>query len=734
MSSKLDAALALAADGFWLFPLKPEQKKPAHKGWQAEATRDPEQLRAWFGDFNIGIFTGRFEDAGALLVVDVDQKEGKDGTAEIFRLELDGFDLPTTRVHHTPTGGRHLFYRVDEALKQGANVLGRGLDIRSRGGFVVGPGSSTKDGEYRSAGGDVVDTPRWLADRCHIRESKRRDRDSRSVDVDRDRAIQRAKEYLATAPLAVEGNGGDETTYKVAARLKDLGLELLDAVNAMLLHWNERCSPPWQHFDLVAKVENAYRYGTLAPGAAAPEADFKKVEAPVRAGASGEVVVTSNENENIAHPLDELNKEFAYVIAGGGDHILWETTDHDGRNVLRHLPIASFHRKLAARKIQWGKKQEPVTEAWMEWDGRRSFDGLVFMPEMPSPGRFYNLWRGFAVEPWPIDGPLAPKEARAAVDMWVDHITENICQGSVELARWLIGYFAHLIQRPWEKPLVALVFRGPKGTGKNAAVERVADLLGGHALIASNRRYLVGNFNGHLENCLLFVLDEAVWAGDKQGEGVLKDLITGKNHVIEHKGDEPYTVANRTRVAIIGNEDWIVPASYDERRFAVFEVGSGRQQDRAFFQAMREGMECGGSRLLLSYLQRIPLEGIDINAAPNTKALLDQKHATLDTFSQWWLECLTEGRIAASDFEGWPESVETERFRAAYQRYVKDRRAKTWLQSTVAIGKALAKMAPGIHRTRAKANGPWLYKLPRLADCRAAWDRFINHAVEWSAE
>src|SRR5690606_13114237 len=144
--------------------------------------------------------------------------------------------------------------------------------------------------------------------------------------------------------------------------------------------------------------------------------------------------------------------------------------------------------------------------------------------------------------------------------------------------------------------------RGGKGTGKNALVDRVGYLLGNHYLLTSNRRYLVGNFNGHLEHCLLFALDEAFWSGDKQAEGQLKDLITGSHHVIEHKGKEPYSVENCTRIVIIGNEEWLVPSSHDERRFAVFHVGDGRKQDRAFFQAMREGMERGGYRLLLRYL------------------------------------------------------------------------------------------------------------------------------------
>jgi len=98
-------------------------------------------------------------------------------------------------------------------------------------------------------------------------------------DLDTKRAAKRAKQYLLEeAPLAVENSGGDSTTYKVAARLKDFGLDREQAFEAMAEHWNERCSPPWQADDLLRKISNAFDYGTRQPGEAAPEADFGPVD------------------------------------------------------------------------------------------------------------------------------------------------------------------------------------------------------------------------------------------------------------------------------------------------------------------------------------------------------------------------------------------------------------------------------------------------------------------------
>src|SRR3990167_1883365 len=161
--NKLDHALTLAAAGFYVFPIVAGKKAPpAVQNWQDFALRDPAVIKSWWQNNphdNIGIFTGKFatnvsdttwrEDA--LLVVDVDVKGDKHGDTELLRLELDGWDLPDTCTHFTPTGGRHLLYRVRAPVRQGTNVLGNGLDIRSKGGYIVAPGSTPgATGEYRS--------------------------------------------------------------------------------------------------------------------------------------------------------------------------------------------------------------------------------------------------------------------------------------------------------------------------------------------------------------------------------------------------------------------------------------------------------------------------------------------------------------------------------------------------------------------------------------------------------
>lgn len=727
--SNVSAALALAARGFHVFPLKVRGKTPAHTGWQEEATRDAAKIRAMFSHaaYNVGIFTSRFWDDQALLVVDVDNKNGKDGDSELLRLEIEGDFLADTYTQFTPTGGRHLVFCVDEPVKQGANVLAPGLDVRSSGGYIVGAGSVLEIGAYTANDVDVVAAPQWAVDVCG-RPAARREAnaagEAAAANINQERANRRAIDYLLNeAPASVEGQGGDQTAYMVACRVKDFGVSRDDCFALMLDHWNDRCAPPWDDEDLLEKVGNAYSYGNEPVGAAAPEADFPPLAADDLAGG----------DEPKGHPFDELNREYAFVTVGNSGAILHETTDADGNFCLKYLEVATFHTKLAARKMRIETKNRSeevaVTKLWIQDTSRRTYEGVVFRPGLPTPKGYYNMWRGFTVQPKDGDHP--------ALDMFLEHALVNVCRGDNDLFRWLIGYFAQMIQRPWEKPLVALVFKGEKGTGKNALVERVGHLLGTHFTVADDDRYLLSNFNGHMEKMLFMVLDEAAWAGDKRAEGKLKGIVTGSHHLIEHKGKEPYRVENRTRIAIIGNDDWLVPASHDERRFAVFEVGNGRKQDRAFFQAMREGMEAGGYAHLLAYLLSFDLAGLDLNGAPATGGLLHQKTATLEPLEQWWLDCLTDGHITSSDFgQEWPEVIECERLRAAFGRYLKDRNIRTRAPDSRSVGRSLNKMLGEVKRNRgpASAGQPWRYVLPTLEEARARWEKFIGHRVEWEAE
>jgi hypothetical protein len=125
-------------------------------------------------------------------------------------------------------------------------------------------------------------------------------------------------------------------------------------------------------------------------------------------------------------------------------------------------------------------------------------------------------------------------------DVFKDHLFNNVCNGDQALFDFVFCWFASLFQKPREKTGTALVLRGKMGTGKSKLGEVFGSLISSHYVQIDEGRYVTGQFNSHMANCLLLQADEAVWAGDKSAEGRLKGLVTSEYQMIEAKGVAPF--------------------------------------------------------------------------------------------------------------------------------------------------------------------------------------------------
>ena len=718
----LDSALELATKyGLRVFPCAPNSKLPAIKNYTEEATLDPKKIRLWWEqnpNYNIGVPTG--VESG-IIAVDVDMSEGKDGEASVLQKELEGKAFPPTLEQKTPRGGRHLIYRCDKNLRQGVSVLGQHVDLRASGGYVVGAGSRAEGGTYSLVPRGIAECPEWIVESRH-RESGPETlpalpAKSKSVGVDRVWAFSRAIPFLREeAKPAVSGDGGDQTTFQVAARLKDLGVGEDEAIILMLDHYNPRCVPPWSASDITSKVQNAYKYGENAPALLNPSAQFDIIPAP-------------EEAETVEEAVERLNKTFSFVLIGGTHRIAYETTDEYGAPTTQLVKEETFHQMLSSDRVVVTQKKAivtlPTSKAWIIHPNRRSYRGMTFVPgEGRDVNGMFNLWRGFACEPY-ATAEEATDSDRKAVAMWREHILETICLGNTEHAAWVEAFFAQMLQNPKEKPLCALVLKGGKGTGKTSFIDCVGVGLGDSAKTLASRRYLFGNFNSHLEANLLLVLDEVFWAGDKAAEGMLKDLITGRTHIIERKGVEPRAIRNYSRVVITGNDEWLVPASADERRFAVFDLGPPQENRNAYFQELRERMEAGGRRSLFRYLLDLDISKVDLNTAPETTALKHQKLESLPALDQFFFELVRSGKYPALSFV-WPEkeaiTVDSDMLQAMVKHYFDSNSIRGWVPSRIKIGIRVMDLFSDPKRNRERRDGGefvTVYELPPLEKARA---------------
>lgn len=270
----MNAALALALRGFAVFPLRPGGKQPIHKGGFKDATVNPEQISAWWyadPDANIGIYPAACNPPQ--LVMDVEGADGThkhDGFAALETLETLGV-APSTLTVRTPSGGFHLYYALPDkiAVKSSAGV-DQGIDVRSTGGYVVGPGSVLEDGRtwsYIECGYDrpVLAPPELIA-MCGRPGERSENSKEWLVDADLPANLDRAQKFLEGTEPAIEGEGGNDWTYKTAGMVRDFGVSEDGCVALLLAHWNDRCEPPWDADELGIVVENAYRYADRPAG------------------------------------------------------------------------------------------------------------------------------------------------------------------------------------------------------------------------------------------------------------------------------------------------------------------------------------------------------------------------------------------------------------------------------------------------------------------------------------
>jgi hypothetical protein len=177
----LSAALATAARGWPVFPLRPGDKRPAITSWESRATTDPARIeRCWsHAPYNVGIPTG----PAGLVVVDLDTPKGANDVpptewdmpgvvdgADVLAVvcERNGQPYPAdTFTVRTGRSGTHLYFTAPAGvqLRNTAGALGWKVDTRAGGGYVVGPGSTVNGRPYTAVcDTGAVPLPVWLAD------------------------------------------------------------------------------------------------------------------------------------------------------------------------------------------------------------------------------------------------------------------------------------------------------------------------------------------------------------------------------------------------------------------------------------------------------------------------------------------------------------------------------------------------------------------------------------------
>jgi hypothetical protein len=380
---------------------------------------------------------------------------------------------------------------------------------------------------------------------------------------------------------------------------------------------------------------------TTTDEAGAPESDNV---VPFKKKGNGE---DAEADRKAGERLTRLNDQYCVVKDGGKVRVMEFRQTYYGsetRRVPMYMTAHDFKDYLQNRRVvsvgpRGGVSSVGEGEWWLEHPGRRTYEALVFDPsrEREFDGKL-NLWQGWGVE-----------EGEGNWSLMRSHIEEVICSGEREQIEYVMNWVAWAFQHPGEPAEVVLVLRGRMGIGKGAFTGALRIIFGQHSFQASSHEHIVGRFTIHLRDTALLVGDEAFWPGRASEVGKLRTLITESNIVVEGKGTDAIQTKNCLKIVMSSNENWVVPAGENERRFVVMDVSDARMQDESYFKPLFAQMDAGGYSAMLHDLRRRDIGDWHPRRIISTAALQRQQEISMLPFDKWLVSVLIDAVIPGHD-------------------------------------------------------------------------------------
>lgn len=413
--------------------------------------------------------------------------------------------------------------------------------------------------------------------------------------------------------------------------------------------------------------------------------------------------------------LTQMNNKFAHVIVGGKHQIVSIINDINGVQTYQYENLSDFNKRFLHVKPLFLENDKYLNkgQAWIYWSRKKIYEGgLVFLPSTSKcPSDKYNLFRGYPISPVPGD-----------VEPYLFHVREVICSGDKVTFKYLMEYLAHMLQKPEEKPSIAIVLKAVEGTGKGAFVQPLNRILGHYAVQTNGADLVTGRFNSVVANRVLIFADE-VDLTDAKCADKLKALISESSLLIERKGIDPVAISSFTRFIFASNMETVLKAGSRERRYLVLEPSGVLAQDKKYFDNYFAWLENNGASYLMHYLLNLDINGFNPRQAPATQALLDEKLASLDMP----LAFLYAELCKESPFEGFtrPEPKVILRLYSSFLDMNGQRQNLASMRSS--IGKTFKSIGVA---TFGRSDRGQFYDLSDLTKIKKGFARRIGHSLE----
>jgi hypothetical protein len=437
-------------------------------------------------------------------------------------------------------------------------------------------------------------------------------------------------------------------------------------------------------------------------------------------------------------PLQHLQERFAIIDLSGAIRVV----DHHQVQRIRNGSLKSdvayyqkpdanlvMHRYLESLSLPSTPKR--VIDDFWHTTATHQYDSTAFDPR-PTSTNTLNFWVGHVSDPKPGN--------------WVcirDFLLQVLCNNDQSLFEYLIGYLAHMVQVPEEKPGVMIVLLGGQGTGKGVFFSLLRAIWPMTTLQVSKIDQVVGKFTSALERNYIICMDEALFAGDRAAIDNLKSIVTEQYLHIEQKFQPSRTIESVHRLFAASNHDHFAHVESDDRRFVFVRVSDTRQQDTVYFRAVANAISKPDTiKALVYYLKRKDISNFEVRVKPKTTEQLSQKIKSLQGFERFWYEVLCSGDLKGSDRQTYPwatgKFISTNNLLDNYREFNKSAEKYHALQVSQ-IHETLKRICPKVQTGIRESFTDWQKKihqrrgvrLPDLNDARTDFGTYIGESLVW---
>lgn len=556
----------------------------AEKGLKS-ATRDLDIIEKWFSDdsqiCNVGVITG--EESG-ITVIDIDIGDGKFG-AESWQEIVNAHGEVNTLTAHTGSGGIHLVFLYNSALKTAANVLGRGIDCRNDGGYIVAaPSRHRSGGTYSWVDDDAVIAPLP----SHL--SRRKETRGRKKKGDMTRAkysIDTIVEMLSVIPA--ENRDVWRNVGIILGREFERSEKAWEIYNEWADKWLDEGHKKGRNHDKIME-EAFYELSANDTGNSLSIATIVKLALDNGwAPKEGDIPI-----EHFVYYAPNND----YIYRPTGDGWIAAAVDAGVSPINENGKIISASEWLKKNMLATSMTIDPsVDDDYIKgWDNRNGEINKVVG------GALYNNYRRATIE---------LGDARLA-GPFIEHC--NLIFNKDGDTEQFLNYMAHRVQRPWEKPRFALMIAGMQGVGKDTAIEFCNPAIGSWNVANIDPSAFDQNFNEFATKTLVRISEAAnlhemsKWAFNER----TKVLIAGSPDIMEINPKYGKKFSIKMYCGVIITTNHLASGIYippDDRRYDVIETATLEEigltdidKRREYFENLWDWFLRGGDTHVAAYL------------------------------------------------------------------------------------------------------------------------------------